>query len=59
MSRYEEFAYRQMFHLSKEEMANEPMEDVIINFKINEFVNRKQEMDHAIMEERAKQNAPK
>lgn len=43
-----------MFHLSKEDMLNEPMEDVVINFKLNQLVNRKQESENAIMEERAK-----
>lgn len=48
-----------MFGLSKEEMANEPMEDVTINFKLNQLVNRKQESENAMMEERAKGNSKK
>lgn len=54
MSRYEEFAYRKMFHLSKEDMLNEPIEDIAINLKLNHLVNRKQEMDSDMIEEKAK-----
>lgn len=54
MSRYKEFAYRKMFHLSKEDMMNEPIEDVEINLKLNYLLSRKQEQDNAMMEERAK-----
>lgn len=48
-----------MFGLSKAEMAEEPMEDVTINFKINQLIGKKQESENAMMEERAKNNSPK
>lgn len=56
--KYQEFSYRKMFGLSKREMMEEPMEDVVINFKLNQLVNRKQESENAMMEERAKNNSP-
>lgn len=43
-----------MFGLSKAEMAEEPLEDIAINFKIEKFLSKKQEAEHAMMEERAK-----
>ena len=48
-----------MFKLSKEDMANEPMEDVTINFRINQLLNRKAESENAMMEERAKNSSSK
>ncbi len=56
MSRYEQFAYRKMFNLSKEAMMNEPIEDIAINLKLNHLVNRKQEMESDMMEEKAKRS---
>lgn len=38
-----EYHYRKEFGLSKEEMLNEPMEDVVTNSKIMEFINIKEE----------------
>lgn len=35
-------------------MAQEPMEDFIVNTKIMELLNRKEEKDRAIMEMKAK-----
>ena len=58
MSKYQEFAYRKMFKLSKRDMMEEPMEDVTINLKLNQLVGQKQESENAIMEERAKNDAP-
>ncbi len=51
---YQEFAYRRLFGLSKREMMEEPMEDVIVNFKLQELLSKKEEGDRAIMEEKAK-----
>jgi hypothetical protein len=59
MTKLQEFSYRKMFKLSKEDMMNEPMEDVTINFRINQLLNRKQESENAMMEERAKNSSPK
>lgn len=36
-----------MFHLSKRELLEEPLEDVAINLKINEFINKKQRQDES------------
>jgi len=54
MSRVQEYHYRKLFGLSKVEMLAEPMDDVEINFKIAHFLSKKQEADHAIVEEKVK-----
>jgi hypothetical protein len=45
MSKLEEFSYRKIFHLSKRQMAEEPLEDVVINLKLAQLTNRKTQMD--------------
>ena len=51
---YQEYEYRRIFHLSKREMAEEPIEDVAINFKIQEFISKKEHRERVIMEQKAK-----
>lgn len=53
MLAYQEFAYRRMFGLSKREMAEEPMEDVMTNFKIQELISKKERAERAIVERKA------
>lgn len=54
MLKLQEFTYRRLMHLNKEEMAKEPLEDITINLKIHQLQARKQQADHAIMEEKMK-----
>lgn len=58
MMAYQEFAYRRMFGLSKREMMEEPMEDVVTNFKLQQLLSKKEDAERAIMEEKAKRNRP-
>lgn len=44
-----EYNYRQIFHLSKQDMANEPMEDIAINMKIREYYMMKDQKEDAIL----------
>lgn len=55
----QEFSYRKLFHLSKKDMLDEPMEDVTINLKIQQFIHKKQETENAIMEKKAKMSSSK
>jgi len=59
MMAYQEFAYRRMFGLSKREMMEEPMEDVVTNFKLQQLLSKKEDAERVIMEEKAKRNRPK
>ncbi len=54
MTVYQEYAYRRMFGLSKAEMAEEPMEDVLVNQKLVQLLSKKEEGDRVIMDEKAK-----
>lgn len=54
MTCVQEYHYRKLFGLSKKEMQEEPLDDVTINFKIAHFLSKKQEADHAIVEEKVK-----
>lgn len=58
MLAYQEYAYRRIFGLSKREMMEEPMEDVVTNFKLQQLLSKKDEADRGIMEEKAKRNRP-
>lgn len=55
----QEFWYRREFHLTKEQMAEEPLEDIAINSKIIYLINIKQEQESKIAEQRAKSSAQK
>ena len=59
MLAYQEYAYRKMFGLSKREMAEEPMEDVMVNFKLEELLAKKQRADRAIVEEKVRRSSAK
>lgn len=59
MDRLKEFWYRREFHLTKEQMLKEPLEDIAINFKIIDLINRKQELENKQAERRAKTSAQK
>lgn len=49
-----EYQYRQLFHLSKAEMMQEPLEDVIINSKITELIAYKEKREARKQEMKSK-----
>lgn len=52
MNCIEEYHYRKVFGLSKAEMAEEPLEDVAINFKIIDLLAKKEKRENAIMKQK-------
>lgn len=54
LNAYREYRYRKMFGLSKREMAEEPLEDMIINEKLSQIVAKKQSIDHAMIEKKSR-----
>lgn len=54
MTRVQEYAYRKEFGLSKAEMAEEPIEDIVINQEIIRLINKKQQREQSILEAQAK-----
>jgi hypothetical protein len=45
MNKLQEFVYRKMFHLTKRQMAEEPLEDIVINLKLNHIIELKQKSE--------------
>lgn len=54
MAKRQEFFYRKMFHLSKKEMAEEPLEDFYLNLKIHGLEVRREIQDQKIAEAKSR-----
>jgi len=54
MTQLEQYIYRTHFHLSKEQMMQEPLEDIEVNMAIMRLQNKKQKYDNKVMEAKAK-----
>lgn len=48
-----------MFGLSKEQMMDEPLEDILINQQIDQYLQLKAQKDNAIMEQKTKRGLMK
>lgn len=53
-SKIQEHQYRRLFGLTAYEMAEEPMDEVILHLKIHQLINKKGEIDQKLMEQKSK-----
>lgn len=54
MLKYQEFAYRKYFHLSKKQMDEEPIDDFAANLELMRLIEKKSESDQALLEEKSR-----
>lgn len=54
LSKYQEYTYRTHFHLSKEEMQNEPIDDVIINMRLMNLLAIRERREQKVAESKSR-----
>lgn len=50
----QEYQYRTLFNLSKQEMMDEPMDDVTVNLEIARLIAKKERGNQSLLEQKAK-----